>query len=413
MQVSRQTERRFVLGLQGLWPGRRWKGLQGVAEALRACRRVQVDPLNVVGRNQDLVFASRVDGYRPPELDTLLYKRREAYEFGGAVSIFPRESLPLHYSWVHHEGLPVRWETWCRDNAPALRRVLKVIDAHGPVSSEDFSAGPKVDNYRSSRQEGVALYVLWRRLDVLVHHREGNRKFYDRSEKLFGPRPDLMGKDRTIDRTALETLSWLGMSGRYGISYLRTNEDGRGRSKVTKRQIRQRLLDEGLLRSVTVQGETEASVVRTDQVPLLEAIEAGEVPREWEPLHDLPEAVFLGPLDIVAGRGRAKTLFDFEYLWEVYKPASKRRWGYYVLPVLLGDRLVGRIEPVYDRASATLRVVRAWWEKETKASDIVAPLARGLRRFAEYLEACEFALNDVGPGSLRDALRRELRRLAA
>lgn len=410
MEISKETERRFVLGLQGLWPGRRWKGLPGVREALHACRRVQVDPLDVVGQNQDLVLASRVDGYRPSHLDTLLYDRREAYEFGGAVSIFPRGTLPLHYSWVHNEGLPVRWEKWYRENATTVRRVLKEIDDRGPVVPEDFESGVRVDNYRSSRLEGIALYVLWRRLDVMIHHREGNRKFYDRAENLFGPRPDPMARGETIDRTALETLTWLGMSGRYGVSYLRTNEDGRGRSKVTKRQIRQRLIDDGRLQPVTVFGEREPSVVQTDQIPLLEAVAAGEVPRAWKPLEDLPEAVFLGPLDIVVGRERAKTLFDFEYLWEVYKPAKKRRWGYYVLPVLVGDRLVGRIEPVLEGNNGALRVVRAWWETGTNVVEMIGPIARGLRRFVEYLEAGDIVLEDVGSHSLRDALRRELRR---
>ncbi len=114
---------------------------------------------------------------------------------------------------------------------------------------------------------------------------------------------------------ALETLSWLGLSGHYGINHLRTHEDGRGRSKITRRGIRQWLIEDCLLREVNVEGESEPSGVQTDQLPLLETVAAGRVPPEWKPLRTTPEAVLLGPLDIVFTRDRTRTLFNFEYLW--------------------------------------------------------------------------------------------------
>ncbi len=412
MEISKEVERRFVLGLQGLWPGRRWKGRTGARAALQACRRVQVDPLNVVGQNQDLVLGSRVDGYRHGDLDALLYERHDAYEFGGGMSVFPKETLPLHCSWVHHEGLPLRWEKWYRENLPVVRRVLKAIDETGPVAPEEFPTGPRVEDYRSTRREGLALYVLWRRLDVLIHHREGQRKFYDRTERMFGPRPDPAPRPETADAMAFETFTWLGMSGRYGLSYLRTQEDGRGRSAITRRQIRQRLIDDGRLVEVRVQGERAPYVIRADRLPLLETVAAGEVPRAWKPVHDPPEAVLLAPLDVVVGRGRAKDLFDFEHRWEVYTPPSKRRWGYYVLPILIGDRLVGRLEPRRDRANGDLRIARAWWEEGIDRARVVEPLARGLKRLADSVGARAITFGEVGPDSLRDSLRREIRGLA-
>jgi uncharacterized protein len=413
MRISKQTERRFVLGLQGLWPGRRWTGRAGLREALSVCRRVQVDPLDVVGHNEDLVFASRVEGYRPADLERLLYRERAGFEFGGTVSILPKDTFPLHCSWVANEGLPVRWERWYVQHAAVVERVLGAIDARGPLSADDLSHRTRIQDYRSRTLEGLALYVLWRRLDLLIHHREDGRKFYDRSERLLGRRPATWSKPATLRAMALETLSWLGLSGRYGISYLRTNEAGRGRSRVTKREIRQWLIDDGRLREVEVEGETAPSVVRTDQVPLLEAVASGEVPRAWRPIDATPEALLLGPLDIVFARDRGRSLFDFEYVWEVYKPPAQRRWGYYVLPVLLGDRLIGRVEPVRDQRTGALRIARAWWEAGVRLADVTEPLARGLRRFAHGLDLQELDLGDVGPPSFRSALETTLHRAAA
>lgn len=409
MRVSKQAERRFVLGLQGLWPGRRWRGRDGVRAALSACRRIQVDPLDVVGRNHDLVFASRVAEYRPEDLDAVLYEERSGFEHGGNLSLYPRDRLGLQWSWVCREGLPVRWERWGREHAAAVQRVRRAIDRNGPSEARDWVDGERTEDYRSRRVEGVALHYLWRRFEIMVHHREGNRKFYDRTERMFGPMPAALPKAETRDRLALETLAWLGLSGRYGIQFLRTNEEGRGRAKVTKRQIRERLTAQGRLAEVTVEGEREPSVLRTEDLPLLEAVVQGDVPKPWRALPTEPETVFLGPLDIVAAHGRGPGLFGFENRWEAYKPAAQRQWGYYVLPVLWGDRLVGRIEPKLDRTRRELRVERAWWEAGVALPGVVEPFARGLERMAHGLGATTIRLGRFGPRAFREAVRTRLR----
>ena len=262
MKVSKQTERRFVLGSQGLWPGRRWKGREGIRVALSQCRRIQIDPLDVIGRNQDLVFASRVEGYQRTDLETLLYRDRAGFEHGGNAAILPRERLRLERSWVHHYGLPARWEEWYRQNESKVRQVRDEIYRLGPREARDYIDGERTENYRSKRVEGLALYYLWRRLEILIHHREGNRKFYDLTERMFGPSFAPLSKEETLEQLAFETLSWLGLSGHYGIAHLRTQEQGRGRSETTKNQIRQRLIDDGRLAEVTMEGDRVSGVLR-------------------------------------------------------------------------------------------------------------------------------------------------------
>ncbi len=407
-RVTKATERRVVLGLQGLWPGWRWRGPRGLAAALPQIRAVQVDPLDVVGHSQDLAFASRVLDYRPEDLDRLLYERRAGFEHGGAIDILPRELLRLHLSWVRHQGLPTRWEAWERTHAATVARVRAAVEDRGPLDARAWPGGARGDDFRSGTEEGVALYLLWRKFELMIHHREGVRKVFDLTERLFGPLPEPIPADRIVAEFDRERLRWLGLSGRYGIPYLRTVEAGRGRTQRTKRQVRQHLIDAGRLAEVQVDGERMTSVIRTEDAPLLDAVAAGEVPRAWRALAEPREVRFLAPLDVVSSRGRGQDLFGFEYLWEVYKPAAKRRWGYYVLPVLLDDRIVGRVDPSFDRTQRSLSIDRAWWEPGTELREAAVPFARGVARMSRRLGARSVGLGRIGPPSFRSAVRRAL-----
>jgi hypothetical protein len=124
---------------------------------------------------------------------------------------------------------------------------------------------------------------------------------------------------------------------------------------VTRAELRDELVAAGELAPVTVEGVRGQRYVLTDELGLLQ-----EATRDaLEP----PGVAFLAPLDPLAwDRDLLRQLFGFDYVWEVYVPAARRRWGYYVLPLLFGERLIGRIEPRIDRASGTVRVLGLWWE---------------------------------------------------
>ncbi len=94
LSISLTAARRFILGRQGLWPGRRWQGLEGAAQALRIAEGVQIDPLAVVARNHDLTLHSRVIDYQPEYLDQLLYHDRAFFDYGGTIFIYPMDELP-------------------------------------------------------------------------------------------------------------------------------------------------------------------------------------------------------------------------------------------------------------------------------------------------------------------------------
>ncbi|MCI4355394.1 MAG: winged helix DNA-binding domain-containing protein, partial [Thermoplasmata archaeon] len=235
-------------------------------------------------------------------------------------------------------------------------------------------------------------------------------KFYDLAERLLGKMPRLPSSDTTRIRSAVELADWLGLPSRSYLSHLPGPPGAARRELGELRAFRARLVEEGHLLEAEVEGEREPAVLVPSARHQLEAVTAGEVPAEWRPLSEVPEAVFLGPLDIVSARGRARPLFGFDYKWEVYTPPARRRWAYYVLPVLLGDRLVGRIEPIRSERGSALVVRRAWWEDGVTPSELVAPLARGLTRSAAGLGLSRIRVGRVGPASFRAELARQLQR---
>jgi uncharacterized protein YcaQ len=172
--------------------------------------------------------------------------------------------------------------------------------------------------------------------------------------------------------------------------------------------VRQRLdalLAAGEAVEVTVDGWKDPVYLPASGVALLEDLEAERSPDALQPLETSTqeEVSFLAPLDIVSARGRAKVLFDFEYIWEVYKPAEKRRWGYSTMPVLYGDQLVARLEPKLDRTNRTLVVKGFWLESQAKDADAAfsAALGRGLARFAAFLDAERIDFTALDPSGLR------------
>jgi uncharacterized protein YcaQ len=164
---------------------------------------------------------------------------------------------------------------------------------------------------------------------------------------------------------------------------------------------------------VQVEGRRETFLVLGEDVRLLDTIAKGKIPKGWNPKDTttLDEVTFLAPLDIVSARGRAKKVFDFEYKWEVYVPAVKRRWGYYVLPILYGDDLVARLDPKLDRTSMTLEIKGFWLEDDAPVKDaaFADALAKGMIRFANFMEAKNVDVSGIRPVGLRKHIQKMLK----
>jgi hypothetical protein len=185
--ISKETARRFVLGRQGLWPGRRWADKEGAAQALRQVERVQMDPLNVVARSHDLTLLSRVTNYRTHHLEQLLYEDRGFFDYGGIVFICPMDELPYWRVIMRRKGAETRWAEFAAQNRALLKEVRGELRARGPLGNRDFTGRARVNNYRGSKDTGLALYYLWLTGELMTHHRRGFERVYDFREHIEVP----------------------------------------------------------------------------------------------------------------------------------------------------------------------------------------------------------------------------------
>lgn len=389
VSVSQQAARRFLVARHMLAPPRSAPpGPEGVLEVFRRLGSVQFDPLSVAGRNHDLVLHARVADYDPAWAAELLYERRELFEaYNKGLSLLPTSELPwFRVSWridgpLHERGV-------LADHAEAAERVLERIRAEGPLSSLDFERGPSVDWWWAPTSVARAVLEAYAVSGVLgLARREGNRRYYDLIERLFPA--ELLAEEvperEQIRHKLLSRFRAHGLLGTGGNAELwlgtgRARRNPERPDELSRAELRDELVAEGELVPVVVEGLRGARFVLREEVDLLSA--PPEPPRS---------VTFLAPLDpLVWDRQLLGTLFGFEYVWEVYVPERKRRWGYYVLPLLFEDRLVGRIEPRIDRRSGSVQVLGLWWEPgfdPRRADGFVEAMREALAAYARFAGA--------------------------
>ena len=416
--ISKQTARRFILGKQGLWPGRRWKGKKGTAQAIHECEAVQLDPLNVVARSQDLVLHSRVLDYKPKYLYEVAYKDRQFFDYGGWLAMYPMKELPYWRVHMEKRSHDKRIEGFVLSHEELFEQVRAELRARGPLGNRDLD-GNKVGswNYRGRKDTSLALFDMWLSGELMMHHRDGFSRVYDFRENIAPKEFDYVATEKEAEEFfTRKAVAFVGLKREGNMRaelnyYLR-----RDYSKVEMMSLLDRWKEAGVFMQVQVEGEREIYITLSEDISSLEVLEKGKVPKDWKPKETttLEEVTFLASLDIVSARGRAKKLFDFDYVWEVYVPAHKRRWGYYVLPILYGDDLVARLDPKLDRMTMTLEIKGFWHEEDAPVKDpeFANALAKGLIRFAKFVEAKKITTDAIHPTGLRRQVERILRALS-
>ncbi len=410
VEISPETERRFVLGRQGLWPGRRWQGLEGVAQAAQACEAVQLDPLVMVARSQEIFLHSRVLDYQIGYLDQVAYEQRALFDYGGALFLYPMRELPYWAVHMNHNG---HWANYLRENPDLAEEMRALLRERGPLTNRELPGNARVNSYRARKDTALALYALWMTGQVMVHHRRGFDRAYDLRERVVPAQYDwAAGEAEAEAYFARKTTAFVGIGRERGWMTGVADSLAQRWSVDEGRRRLQGYYDSGVLTPVRVVGVKEPKLVLTEDLPLLDALERGETPPQWQPLGPttLDEAVILAPLDIVSARGRALKLFGVEYVWEVYKPVEQRRWGYYNVPLLYGDQLVAKLDPRLDRKTGTFEVLGFWLDDETLAGDpqFAAALASCLRRFAAFLGASSLRLDGIRPEGLRERVEQKI-----
>jgi hypothetical protein len=395
LTIDTDTARRFILGKQGLWPGRRWRGITGAEQAMRTIEYLQLDPLQIIARSHDITLHSRVLDYMPGIWETAAYEQHKFFDWGGWLATRPMDELP-HWRVImrrERDGAPdcdPRIRTMGRDHAAAIAEMRTILRERGILSNRDFETATRTrtQSYRGRKDSSLALYYLWRTGDVMTHHRENFERVYALTETVAPAHLICESSDTAADRFLIK--KEVSFS---GLSRLNRTSDAfqRGVPFSKAEQIREAMLADGEIIAVQVAGWRAMHYALGSDAGLLHDLSAGRVPPAWAPLETttVEEAVFLAPLDPVSARGRAKVVFDFDYVWEVYKPEPKRRFGYYTLPILWGDRLVARFDSKLDRTTNTFVILGLWLEDQALGADeaFAEALDRGFTRFVTFLGA--------------------------
>jgi uncharacterized protein YcaQ len=396
IQLSAEHARRFLVLRNGLAPPRSLPASpESVLTVVERVGLLQFDPLEMPGaRNHDLVLHARIKDYRREWCEQWLYgpDRRLFEIYNKSLNIVPLEELPHHrVSWDRYRE---RYEAGIlREHADVAHNILQRIAAEGPLSTSAFSEhGKSVDWWwaptRVARAVLEALFVIGR---VGVAHRDGNRRYYDLIERLV-PEELLLKRESAEDGMRHRLLSRYRLAGLTWPSAPAELILGTGYAAERVRRTAE-LVEAGDLVPVEVEGLKGLRYAPADERALLE----GAAPADAAIGNGV---AFIGPLDpLVSDRRLLRELWDFDYLWEVYVPEPKRRWGYYVLPILFGDQLVGRFEPRMYRSTGTLRILGIWWEQgfEPRRQEGFVPQMR--EALAAYMRFVGAKRVDWSPGA--------------
>jgi uncharacterized protein YcaQ len=380
LTLSKQQARRFLLYHQGLWPPYELAGKAGVMKYIQRVGCIQFDPLNIAGHNHELVLQSRVAGFKPALLQSLLYDERKLVDaWDKNMSIYPVEDWP--YFSRNRKSARQRLGHSERPAVAVLDQVRQAIEERGPLSSIDLDFDQSVDwSWAPTRLSRAALESMYFWGELIVHHKIHTRKVYDFAKRHIS-KDLLQAPDPNPTQAQYHDWYVLRRMGAIGLLWNRPGDAWLGISgfKSPQRQTAwERLLERQEIVELQVEGLRWPLYLRSQDQTRLERILDGHAPSK--------QAAVIAPLDnLLWDRRLIQALFDFEYVWEVYKPVEERRYGYYVLPVLYGDRFVARFEPGKD--DGVLVIKNWWWEPDVQPTDEMwAALRIAFQRFLDFLD---------------------------
>jgi uncharacterized protein YcaQ len=408
VQVSGDHARRFLVTRHLLAPPRSLPARpESVLTAVERLGLLQFDPLEVPGaRNHDLVLHARIAGYQRAWCDRWLYgpDRRLIELYNKSLNLVPMHELP-HYriTWQRNEAATN--DGILAAQADVAKAILRRLKTDGPLSTAAFSEhGHAVDWWwaptRASRAVMEALFVIGR---IGISRRDGNRRYYDLIERLV-PAELLKLRESEEDAMKHRLLSRYRATGMTKPSGTQSEVMYSAGSQADRIRHTAQLVEDGELLPVEVEGLKGTRYIIGAEEPILEATAD---PVSMPP----PSVTFLAPLDPLAwDRRMLRELWGFDYLWEVYVPEAKRRWGYYVLPLLYGDRFVGRIEPRIDRKTKTLAVLGIWFEPGFSPMEdprFISALGEAIEEYRSFVGATKVVWPRTRPArDIAGALRR-------
>ena len=390
--LSKEELRSFLVAYHSLDNFDHLAGKAGIKKLLVRIGSVQYDPLNVVGRNPDLVFQSRVKNYKTVLLEELLYNERSLIDgWDKEMSIYLSKDWPCFSRIRRDRKDSVLGALNYRGQNEALKylpQVMEEIRKRGPLAAREIKLGGCEGGRWGHRQiSGAALDYLYNTGELGIFNKKNAQKTYAPINDLLPGRiintPDpFSGDDDYFEWYFLRRIGSIG-------AYWQRNGGGWLGHFLNDQKLRQKtfavLEEKKLIVPVEVPEINETFYIRRKDVSILNK------KTEYDGM-----ARFLAPLDnMLWDRLLVQKVFDFQYTWEVYVPQAKRKYGYYVLPVLYKNSLIARFEPAMYRKGQPFAVKNWWWEppyekcgKKAK-SEIDEAVKKGLENFASYLGAVD------------------------
>ncbi len=370
---------------------------------------LQLDPTNAVARSHLLVLWSRLGVFDQAALDHLLWEDRSLFEYWAhAASIVLTEDYPIHKYWMTTygtEGAPwgQRMAKWVVDNALLRDHILDEIRQHGPLPSKVFedksTAAWQSTGWTGNRNVSQMLGYLWEKGELMVAERKGGHRYWDLTERVlpaWTPKEELSPHEATR-RAAQKALQALGVATTKQIIQHFT------RSRYHELPtVMQTLVAEGLIEPVRItDGDSTWSgewYIHQQDIPLLEQIQGGM----WA-----GRTTLLSPFDnLICDRARTEKLFNFDFRLEIYVPKAKRQYGYYVLPILHDDQLIGRIDPLMNRKQGSLDIQAVFAEPDAPQSRAVGrAIAEAIESLATFLGATAINYSANAPSFWQPAFK--------
>ena len=386
--LTKQQARQFILAKQGFIGPYRFIGKDGAYAYVRQAGCIQFDPVDVCGKNAELTLQSRVKGFQKAMLQALLYEDRKLVDYADKeLSIWPTEDWPYFSSYrARSRALSATFE----ELSELGEQALAYIEEHGPVCSDTLPIEGEIFWHSSMHWSGnwhkkspaarSVLEQLYTDGELVIHHKNGSRKYYDLARKHL-PESLLQAENPCQSEEAFLAWRVLRRIGAIGLLWDKNSTAflGIDLPAEKRKSVLASLEAEGRILPAAVEGIKPLFYYRAEDDALLCQILEGQAALQ-------PRLSFIAPLDpLMWDKALILALWDFRYSWEIYTPAVKRQYGYYTLPILFGERFVGRIEAVADRRESALRVKGLWWEpgiRQTKK--LRAALDKTLARFAQF-----------------------------
>ncbi len=394
LTVTLNQARQFILRKQGLLGDYRFIRKDGAYQYVRQAGCIQFDPVDVCGRNAELTLQSRVKGFRKKMLQDLLYRDHLLVDYSDKeLSIWPSEDWPFFSGYRERSAAHGRQFP----GIPELEKeAIDYIRKHGPVSSDTLPIEGTIFWHSSMHWSGhwekeslaarSVLEQLYTDGTLLIHHKSGSRKYYDLAEKYL-PAALLNAPNPFPDEESLTDWRVRRRIGALGLLWNRNSTAWLGISMTTEQRNAAfaRLEKSGSIVPLQVEGIRFPLYLLSEDLPLLESVIDGQADTK-------ARLEFLAPLDpMLWDRKLIEAVWGYQYSWEIYTPAVKRKYGYYVLPIVYGDRFVGRIEPKADRKTNTLTVQNVWLEPGVrKTKRLSGQIDKAAQRLAR-LNDCSYA----------------------